>query len=143
MTLQCPKCHHSFFVASRRTQPSSNFFHMALMEFSRWTGEPFASAKLWLKNRHGPKIHVGTFTDDVFEIDRGYLPPEWPGQNYRDDDEVWFLKSESAYNRSEEGSLIDALIAECADRGVDIDDLLRDRATQRRTQDERYLKGID
>jgi len=80
-----------------------------------------------LKNKYGPKEHVGMFVGDAFEMDVDYEPEfiDWPGQNYRDGEDVWFLKSESAYNRSEEAALMDGLIMECGEADIAIEDLLK------------------
>ena len=130
MTITCPKCDHTFYVPSRRTSKQSRWFHAALHRFAEGTGMDFATAKLWLKNKYGAKVHVGVFLKDTFYMDVDYQPEliEWPGQNYRDGDDVWFLKSESAYNRGEETELGNGLIVECAENGIDIDDLVKGAA---------------
>ena len=71
--------------------------------------------KVELKYWHGTWI--------LFPFEDG--PPEWPGQFY----ELWeghpehcivYMKSESAYDKTEESALIEGAIQKCGEVGADI-----------------------
>lgn len=112
--MRCPKC--GFEITPRRKQRASNMFHLLNTAYAKAQGLDPAVTKQEMKYWFGSWVEY-PFPDD--------WTPEWPGQFV----EMWegtpshtivYLKSESAYDKTEENRLIDGAMQRCIEVGADL-----------------------
>lgn len=115
MTVTCPKCAHKWHISPKRSLDQSRLLHKLIAAYSRAIGEDPAVSKVILKYYYGESLRYPF--DEV---------PEWPGRfvelapPYVDEPVIVYLKSEAAYSKAEERTLIDAVHARCIDVDADL-----------------------
>ena len=118
MRVRCERCGHEQMIAPRRTRQASAFFHVACGRYAAEMGMSAADAKIMFKHAYG------TWVRYPFE---GPIP-EWPGAFVhmyagQPNEEIIYMKSESAYTKGEERRLTDGVRTEAYDAGIDMSDV--------------------
>ena len=113
--MTCPKCGH--ILTPRRAQRQSNLLHKAIADVGSQLGIDPAVLKVEIKLRAGHWIPY-----PMAEL------PEWPGRFVADETVMdltghpaVFLKSESAYDKTEESRLLAVVKAYAFSNGVSLD----------------------
>ena len=118
MKVKCERCGHVQEIAPRRSRQASAFFHVACSRYATEMGIRADDAKIMFKHAYGVWEPVPF---------RGPAP-DWPGRFVRlyagqQNEEVVFMKSESAYTKAEERHLTEGVKVEAFDAGIDLSDV--------------------
>jgi hypothetical protein len=115
--VRCPRCGYD----DGRTLQSSRLLHALLQAYARQTGTALPDVKLIMKYRHGVWVPVSDVTPDVKLPWRGQPVWMFAGTSH---EAFIVLKSEADYTKDEEAALIDGVVQDCIESGIDIDDIM-------------------